>query len=292
MLDTFQRVYRGNGAPDGLHFDDVRRDPAPRISYETADGHRHFHLKDAVAYELRGDSLRIASPKTAIGFCLQDSWRYDEGAHPQPFYTDAETDDCGSGTPIAPEVKMGIQSGWQDFYPTFLPFQWVDVSEVSAGTYELIQLVDPTNVVAELSETNNVGAGVAVTIPGYRARHQTVLLRGARPVEIVLQAQLIPSELFGRPAVGPPEFRIVEPPKHGRLATSAEGWFLPTTVTYVPDSGRPRADEFTFHARDSNFPSFPRDPEVASVSIRPQAADSDKRGAIDLASQPRRLERE
>jgi len=269
MLDTFQRVYRGTGAPDELGFRDLRRDPRPRLVFETTDGHDHFHLKDAVTYELRGEGIRLAGAKQTVGFCLQDTVPFMSGGSSQPFYTDPETNRCGFNQPTAPEVKMGVQAKWQDMYQVFVPFQWIDVSEVPPGTYQLLEVVDPTDVVAENVETNNVGGSVEVQIAGFRGLPRTIRTRGAGRLEIDLPTERIENDLEGRPVVGSPEFRISEPPKHGYLVGSTSEWSADGTATYVATDRSGRTDTFHFQVRDANFRAFPREAYEATITIVP-----------------------
>ena len=49
-------------------------------------------------------------------------------------------------------------------YSANLSGQWIDVTDVAAGSYVLEITLDPLNVIDELDETNNVTL-VNVTIP-------------------------------------------------------------------------------------------------------------------------------
>jgi subtilase family serine protease len=52
-------------------------------------------------------------------------------------------------------VKMGISVGWGDRYGYTLAFQWIDITGLTPGRYQLFGTVDPQNYYLESDETNN-----------------------------------------------------------------------------------------------------------------------------------------
>ena len=50
---------------------------------------------------------------------------------------------------------QGIQSGWADVYDGGLPGQWIDITDVPDGTYDLEITMDPLHVLDEADFTNN-----------------------------------------------------------------------------------------------------------------------------------------
>ena len=191
-----QRIYE----TDGTFRDDNSRHPP--IHFENSDGHRHWHLKGAARYSLwdEAGSVEVA-PASKVGFCLLDSERVDSFGPAAKVYSRSATQYCGEGQPNAAQVFEGISAGWLDYYPSDLPFQWVDVSDVAPGRYRLAADVDPDNFVLEGNEANN-GPALAssiVTVPGYVALPVTAA--GKRAQTITLTAQP-----YGRP--GPPVFAI------------------------------------------------------------------------------------
>jgi hypothetical protein len=121
--------------------------------------HDHTHLEDWAIYRLRevlpGDAVgEIVVEGEKTSFCLLDSAVYDSGL--PGFPGSGEYFSCGTGT-------QGISVGFQDIYDKSLPDQWIDVTDVTDGTYWLESEVDPENHVLEKDEANNV-ARIKVTL--------------------------------------------------------------------------------------------------------------------------------
>jgi hypothetical protein len=138
--NVYQRVYDNRGG----HTDRL----AGEFIYHPQHGHIHFD--DYARYRLRevepdnkvGDII-AGGQKTS--FALLDTDAYDldlpdarQGQH----YTDAGQ-------------VQGISVGWSDVYEADLPDQWIDVTDVPAGTYWLEVIIDPKNNLSESDETNN-----------------------------------------------------------------------------------------------------------------------------------------
>jgi hypothetical protein len=111
--------------------------------------HDHHHFETYAAYQLRDGAGAVVADGHKQAFCLLDFYRYpgedDRGAH----Y------DCDD---------QGIQRGWQDVYGTDLDCQWVDVTDVVPGDYDLEIALNTEHVLLESDYGNNV-ASIAVTIP-------------------------------------------------------------------------------------------------------------------------------
>lgn len=83
--------------------------------------HGHYHMAGFSEYRLRYKSDgNISTIGRKQGFCFEDSFKYD-GSKSAGFH-------CG---------YQGITSGWGDWYYKQLPGQWIDVTGVPAGDYEL-----------------------------------------------------------------------------------------------------------------------------------------------------------
>ncbi len=115
--------------------------------------HNHYHFDHYAAYELRDDTGVVAVGHKQA-FCLIDleSWAWP--GEPRQY-------DCGN---------QGISRGFTDVYSAYLPCQWIDVTDVPAGTYTLrIALNSPppgtsVPILNESDYANNV-AEVEVEIP-------------------------------------------------------------------------------------------------------------------------------
>lgn len=267
MLDAYQRVYSGTGAPTQPLFRDLRTRPL-QIVYETNDHHAHFHLKDALAYVLETPAGRRQFAKTQAGFCLLDITRIAAWAITDPYYTHARTGHCQERNPLALNVSMGIQAGWEDIYLGALAFQWVDISDIEPGPYDLLAVPDPADVIVEASESNNDDstAAISVVIAGYRAE-DSQHSAASHTTRLVLRSTAFESTLPGRPAVAAPEYRVVEAPAHGQISAPTGVWISSPEVTYTPAAGYRGPDRLRFEVRDPAFPDFPNQPSTATVAI-------------------------
>ncbi len=264
MTVSGQRIY----GSDGSFRDDNSRHPP--IHYENTDGHRHWHLKGAARYSLWDEAgTAQAAPASKVGFCLLDSERVDSFGPGSPVYTRSATQYCREGQPNAAQVFEGISAGWLDYYPFDLPFQWVDVSDVSPGRYRLASAVDPDNYVYERNEANN-GPALAssiVTVPGYVALPGTIAAGGAQAIGLTAQP-------YGSP--GPPVFAIESAPANGTLNVPAGAPLATPQVVYTPRPGFAGTDTFTYSARDSSS-AFPARARAGVVTVTVPSASSSGR---------------
>lgn len=143
--------------------------------------HNHFHFKEYADYrlwtpegydmwvELRSEAdpevlsrdLLNKHPKlqkhlvvgAKLGFCVVD-------VHPAPIpgqpLEPAKYDDCSA--------NQGLSAGWADEYHFLLDGQWIDVTEMKAGTYVLEAEANAERLFQEADYSNNFSA-VVVTVP-------------------------------------------------------------------------------------------------------------------------------
>ena len=137
----------------------------PIVRFEAADDHNHFHLKNAAEYALFTEdtvTMVARAQKTEAGFCLEDS--LNAGGGGAQVY-DVDSSNFCRNQPLT----MGISPGWKDRYGAELSYQWVDLSNVQPGKYQLAARVDPTNVIRESNESNNGYKYLPYTLAGYVA---------------------------------------------------------------------------------------------------------------------------
>jgi Lysyl oxidase len=122
------------------------------VMFYAGDGHNHWHVRDAEAYELlRLDNGSRVGTGAKHGFCYFDNTRYRLSlprAPSDPVYT-------GCGTQDDLTVTTGISVGWGDTYPAFVPFQYIDVTGLKSGRYRLRATADPQGWFAETNNGNN-----------------------------------------------------------------------------------------------------------------------------------------
>mgnify|MGYP003875573537 CR=1 FL=1 len=117
--------------------------------------HRHWHFERFVAYELRDADPNIG-PFVADGskasFCLLD---LAVVGGPGPF----PVRQLSQLTCDSQEGIMGISVGWKDVYDRTLDEQFIELDmdpPVPAGSYYLVNAVDPDGLLWEKDTTNNV----------------------------------------------------------------------------------------------------------------------------------------
>ena len=124
--------------------------PVGNPNFEFQECHGHYHFKGFAAYTLRDMSGAIVAQGRKVSFCLEDVRRWDPAA---PVNSKFDCED------------QGIQAGWSDFYDGGLPGQWIDITGIPAGDYQLEITINPEHVIDEADYTNNTTI-VPVTITG------------------------------------------------------------------------------------------------------------------------------
>ena len=107
----------------------------PEFICSPAAGHNHPHYTNYARYELldaTGETLVVGHKQ---GYCLRDT-------------------NCAA--PVYTCTDQGISAGCSDLYGANLGCQYLDVTDVPAGSYTLRVTMDPFGRIAELSESNNV----------------------------------------------------------------------------------------------------------------------------------------
>ncbi|WP_217914909.1 lysyl oxidase family protein [Miltoncostaea marina] len=269
----------GTAVPDGGR--------QPVVVHEVADGHQHYHLKNAAEYTLwtpdRSRQVALAQ-KTEAGFCLEDSERW-AGNAPQK-YSSGNNRFCLQGASYDPgPLTMGISPGWRDIYYAGLSYQWVDVSNVAPGEYQLASRADPTDVIAESDEGNNGHAFRPAVVPGYMPRGLSVgRVEPGQSAALTLSADRFQSQCFDgdfspSPAdkrycdPGAVRYRITSLPARGTLRQGATALGVGSVltsgaITYTANAGQRGGDSFTYEAYDSSEPRFPQTRPQAAVAVQ------------------------
>jgi hypothetical protein len=109
--------------------------------------HAHFHYKDLVSYNLyrAGPGARIGTSQKA-SFCLADDEYFGFGTTgPNGPRTYAGQPDCNLPVQDAEGlvVREGLTPGWGDVYTWDTPDQFVDITNLPPGTYDLVMKTNP-----------------------------------------------------------------------------------------------------------------------------------------------------
>lgn len=121
----------------------VLGNPAGHPGFQWSECHQHSHFRGYADYRL----LSTDGSEVVVGrkqaFCLLDS---------EPYTLEAST------TGIYSCLNQGLQAGWADVYPADLPCQFLDITDVPDGDYNLAIEVNPEGRLADSSHANNVGS--------------------------------------------------------------------------------------------------------------------------------------
>jgi hypothetical protein len=109
--------------------------------------HGHYHFGGYALYELLNLNGTTVITGRKQAFCLEDYARYDPNAGPAKFT-------CSN---------QGISVGWQDIYGSYLDCQWLDITGLPSGKYNLRVSINPEKILSESNYDNNI-AMVPVTI--------------------------------------------------------------------------------------------------------------------------------
>jgi hypothetical protein len=120
--------------------------------FEFSPCHGHYHVIGFTSYELLNSAGDVVLRGRKQAFCLEDFTQINAGAGPA-VYTCA---------------NQGIKVGWADVYASYLDCQWIDITDLDPGDYQLRITVNATPSVSpdklqESSYANNM-AVVPVTI--------------------------------------------------------------------------------------------------------------------------------
>jgi hypothetical protein len=138
--------------------------------FDFHSGHLHFHFNDFVGYELRQDDPfngPFAATGSKASFCLLDLARV-RSFRAEEFPRQVLNQTCASAEGI-----QGISVGWKDVYERILPGQSINLDssaaeQVPAGTYFLVNVVDPNHLLWDKNPDNNasfVSVGIGLPPP-------------------------------------------------------------------------------------------------------------------------------
>lgn len=157
---------------DGSYKDEI----APE-NYVFHEVHAHFHYQgfgQSILYPWNGTTGRGPEPVSVgqkNGFCMIDVQLQDEywgktgnGARAHTFPFDCILPDDDTPPPDA-WVEEGIAVGWADVYGWNLADQYIDITNVPDGLYELVQLANPNHSMRETTDEDNC-ASTVIAITG------------------------------------------------------------------------------------------------------------------------------
>jgi hypothetical protein len=122
-------------------------EPGDNDDFEFSTCHQHYHFASYADYQLHDTSGAVVATGHKQAFCLMDFeiWDQDAGGYRYHCY------------------DQGISMGWADTYDSYLDCQFIDITDVPEGDYNLNLAINTEGVIPELDMANNV-ADVPVSI--------------------------------------------------------------------------------------------------------------------------------
>ncbi len=112
--------------------------------------HGHYHFSGFADYQLLDEDGNTVVMGRKQAYCMEDTQQVIEG----PNVGCDKAFDC---------FNQGIQAGWSDLYGNALDCQWLDITDVAPGDYQLRVSINPNKSFEEVTLDNNT-ATVPVTI--------------------------------------------------------------------------------------------------------------------------------
>ncbi|RKT55444.1 lysyl oxidase family protein [Saccharothrix australiensis] len=167
-------------------FDEAQHAIPSTVYYEPAPAHVHWHLLGFEHFRLRttGGATLVTDRKN--GFCLGDRYEAPDARELPNRPTDASTPEgrlaaflrdnrCGHHQPSALEVVEGISVGTGDDYDYRVDYQWLDLTDVPSGVYDVVNVANPDRTLVEKSYDNNASSiAISVRWPGGGARPRVI----------------------------------------------------------------------------------------------------------------------
>lgn len=144
--------------------------PVNTTMYYSGDGHNHWHTKDIEGGRLtRLDNGLVVGVLEKHGFCFYDNVKYRLTLPDAPQLATFLRTGCAPNLPDALSAHMGLSVGWGDTYPYTTNLQWIDITGLPNGKYQLRAIADPQHVTTEVRLSNNAAwANVRITSTGVK----------------------------------------------------------------------------------------------------------------------------
>jgi hypothetical protein len=123
--------------------------PTQSACFKWSQCHQHYHFRGVGRYTLyQQDGTTVAAVGHKQGFCIDDTYAAP-GLDVAPAVPSAELFNCTD--------NQGLHVGFEDVYPNNIDCQWIDVTGLPAGTYQLSVVVNGDHYLPESDYTNNEG---------------------------------------------------------------------------------------------------------------------------------------
>ncbi len=165
VMRVRQAFQSGVDGPVPRGFASAQRATTAFAHYESTGTHEHWHLMGFERFQLKTPAGEPMPVDRKNGFCLGDRYpTHDVGRltyAPEEGTPAGEVADlldgnvCGHRSPDGLDVVEGISVGSGDDHRYDADFQWLDITHVPSGVYDLVHTVNPDRTLLEKDYANN-----------------------------------------------------------------------------------------------------------------------------------------
>ncbi|GLY53101.1 lysyl oxidase family protein [Lentzea sp. NBRC 102530] len=175
-MNVRQAIQSGVDGSIAGTFNEARRETRSSAYYEPAESHEHWHLLNFEYFQLRTPDGGVVVTDRKNGFCIGDRYGVSDDLAHRP--VDPDTPEgrlaqrldghmCGHHDTSALDVMFGISVGSGDDYKHDVDFQWLDLSRVESGIYDVVNVVNSDRALLEKDYDNNASSiAISVQWPG------------------------------------------------------------------------------------------------------------------------------
>ncbi|GGN03723.1 lysyl oxidase [Lentzea pudingi] len=171
-MNVRQAIQSGVDGSIAGSYNEARRETTASAYYEPAPTHTHWHLLNFEYFQLRKPDGSVVVTDRKNGFCIGDRYEVSDDLPNRP--TDPATPAgqlakrldghmCEHHNPSALDVLFGISVGSGDDYKHEVDFQWLDLTHVKSGVYDVVNVVNSDRALLEKNYDNNA-ASIAISV--------------------------------------------------------------------------------------------------------------------------------
>ncbi|MCP2246528.1 lysyl oxidase family protein [Lentzea aerocolonigenes] len=153
-------------------FAEARRETRSSAYYEPAPTHEHWHLLSFEYFQLRTPDGGVVVTDRKNGFCIGDRYTVRDDLDHRPADPESPAGQlagrldghmCEHHNPSAVDVMFGISVGSGDDYKHEVDFQWLDLTRVPSGLYDVVNVVNSDRALLEKNYDNNASS-IAISV--------------------------------------------------------------------------------------------------------------------------------
>jgi hypothetical protein len=191
-----QAVQSGVDGSIARSFGEAKRETWSSAYYEPAESHEHWHLLNFEYFQLRTPDGAVVVTDRKNGFCIGDRYDVVDDLPNRPVDPATPAGElaarldghmCEHHNPAALDVMFGISVGSGDDYKHTVDFQWLDLTRVPSGVYDVVNVVNSDRALLEKDYGNNASS-MAISIQWPRGAAQPPARIDAAPAVRLLRS--------------------------------------------------------------------------------------------------------